>query len=723
MRNALVIVVVGSSLCIAAPNTQALGFGRTANATQLGQALNFAAMIQLGSDETLARDCVSAEVFSGENKLPASQIRVTLEPGSEPGERSVRVTSTSLIDEPVVTINVSVGCSAKMSRRFVAFIDPPLLNLAQADAASPEKLAPQKFDSAVSPLLAIVQANNGQVPPTTKLSPPAGLAATGASDRPPRAARSAKADRPSTRSAASKAGNSKRTASARQPLHARKGPAGTPPVVVAGVAKNAKTASVSRLQLEPSAAVAERAAASAPSAAAAALTVAQGVASAATSLTPASAPASASATDLQAELLAVERQRIQRLEEGTARLLAESKATRDALAQVQSRLQAAESERYANPLVYVLAVLAALFAGLSVWLWRRQPRSVDAPQWWVAGAQTTSAALAAKQPLTPEEPLALDEPAEPLLETAPVRTQATTESAWEASQSLRLPAGSTREFAAPDPLTMPGGTADNSVDQLIDLEQQAEFFVVLGQDEAATDLLMSHVRSSGGVSPLPYLKLLEIYHRCDDRAAYDRIRIRFNRRFDATAPEWGADLKTGRSLADYPDLLGRLQALWRAPEEVMRALEVALFRRAKTDTTVDLPAYSELLFLFTIARDLSGRELVELDVNVSAPALHAHAGDDAMVDLLLPIDDDPGAAAPAADMTATRTFPPDATPEASVSHSAPLDFDLSMPMGLMTLEERDKAFKAASVEPPAAASNQIEFNDVPSRPSELAYQR
>jgi hypothetical protein len=52
-----------------------------------------------------------------------------------------------------------------------------------------------------------------------------------------------------------------------------------------------------------------------------------------------------------------------------------------------------------------------------------------------------------------------------------------------------------------------------AVEELIDLEQQAEFFVVLGQDEAAIDLLNGHIDSSGDASPLPYLKLLEIHRR------------------------------------------------------------------------------------------------------------------------------------------------------------------------------------------------------------------
>ena len=62
---------------------------------------------------------------------------------------------------------------------------------------------------------------------------------------------------------------------------------------------------------------------------------------------------------------------------------------------------------------------------------------------------------------------------------------------------------------------------DLSVDELIDLEQQADFYIALGQEDAAIDLLMGHVRSSGGASPMPYLKLLAIYRGRSDGDAYD----------------------------------------------------------------------------------------------------------------------------------------------------------------------------------------------------------
>ena len=158
-----------------------------------------------------------------------------------------------------------------------------------------------------------------------------------------------------------------------------------------------------------------------------------------------------------------------------------------------------------------------------------------------------------------------------------------------------------------------------SVEELIDLEQQADFFVVLGQDEAAIDLLMGHVRSSGGASPMPYLKLLEIYRRRGERDAYERIRERFNRRFNAYAPDWEVDPREGRALEDYSAVMGRLQAAWPEPLQAMGLLEALLFTRDSSDQAFDLPAFGELLFLYSQARDLAERQAERSGVDLLLP--------------------------------------------------------------------------------------------------------
>ncbi len=199
-----------------------------------------------------------------------------------------------------------------------------------------------------------------------------------------------------------------------------------------------------------------------------------------------------------------------------------------------------------------------------------------------------------------------------------------------------------------------------SIEELIDLEQQAEFFVVLGQDEAAVDLLVDHLRNTGGGSPLPYLKLLEIHHRRGDKAAFERMRTRFNHRFNAYAPEWDLGLHGGSSLEDYAGIVPRLQQVWSRPLDAMAELEALLFRKSRGEL-FDLPAYREVLFLYSMARDLLDRE----------------AADTGNVDLLLPLSD-------GGEFSATTPSPylglerrQDDTQDFDSRPTSPVDFDLT----------------------------------------------
>ena len=581
---------------LAAPGANALGFGRVVNGTQLGRPLNFAAVLNLDADETLARECVSAEVFSGDNRLQANQLRVTLEGGAESRERSVRVTSTALIDEPVLTVAVTLGCSSKVTRRFVTFIDPPTVNLAQAgSSADAAILVPQRVDSQLAPLLAVVQ---GAAPANSRTSSAAAAGKARSAAAGGRRAGAGAASGPNL--GARHAATAPRQVAARKEERVRKPAArvAASPVVAQRAAPGGP-----RLQLETTPTLVARAASAATEGAAVA-----------------APPTATSVTDEQALALARERQRIVVLEEGLARLRSDSAATNKALAGLQVRLKEAESERYANPLVYGLAGLSGLLLLAVAALGWRQARGRNAVQWWVAPDSSrpgvpadanVSAALVGPPPVA----------AQSQDDTAEATTAFDVAAVGERSESI--PAWVSRSPRATPAVAVVGEPVrELSVEELIDLEQQAEFFVVLGQDEAAIDLLMSHVRRDGGISPLPYLKLLEIYRRRGENDAYERIRERFNRRFNAYAPDWDSDLQQGRSLEDYPDIIERLNALWVTPARVMQTLDASLFRRNKTDQTFDLPAYRELLFLYSIARDLA-------EHGASEPS-----GD---VDLLLPL--------------------------------------------------------------------------------------
>jgi hypothetical protein len=204
-----------------------------------------------------------------------------------------------------------------------------------------------------------------------------------------------------------------------------------------------------------------------------------------------------------------------------------------------------------------------------------------------------------------------------------------------------------------------GAPRELSVEELLDLEQQADFFIALGQEDAAVDLLMSHLRSAGGQSPLPYTKLLEIYKRQGDRAAYERTRARFNRRFNAYAPDWDTGPNAGRALEDYPDTIAPLQAAWHAPIDAMALLEAMLFKRDETSELFDLPAYRDVLLLYSLARDL-----------------WTHGGGSAgtQVDVLLPLDDGPHAGPPPAPYPPARQINGLDLP---MEHAGPRSFETS----------------------------------------------
>jgi hypothetical protein len=201
-----------------------------------------------------------------------------------------------------------------------------------------------------------------------------------------------------------------------------------------------------------------------------------------------------------------------------------------------------------------------------------------------------------------------------------------------------------------------------SPEEVIDLEQQADFFIALGQEDAAIDLLMNHVRSSGGTSPMPYLKLLQIYRRRGEADAYDRIRERFNRRFNGRAPAWDADPREGRALQAYADVVAQVQSAWRAPARAAEILEALLLRRDSSAESFDLPAYEELLFLYAVARDEAERE----------------ANPDG-VDLLLPLgEDEPVSSIQRVSVTLPQSASSRTTPGPG---SAPVDveIDISVP--------------------------------------------
>jgi len=276
------------------------------------------------------------------------------------------------------------------------------------------------------------------------------------------------------------------------------------------------------------------------------------------------------------------------------------------VAQLRERLARAEQRND----VLLWGLVIAGIAGAAVGYWSRgrgareraAPLHTTTPDERALAVHDTPQATA--QPNNPHEVPAAEA-------QAPASSPATT---------LDLPSTSAAAFVSSDPQPEPADELDDAVD----VDQQAEFLLVLGQDEAAIDLLLEHLRGTGGTSPLPYLRLMEIYRRRAEPPAYERTRERFNQRFNAIAPPWEGDAAQ-QALDAYPVVLAQLQRAWPRPVDARALLETLLFRRGSEDERFDLPAYEELLFLHGLTRELL--RLAEQPLE--------------KVDVMLPIDEQP----------------------------------------------------------------------------------
>jgi pilus assembly protein FimV len=605
-------IAFAALLCWLAPEAMALGFGRVSESTVLGQALSFRAGVVVAAGEYLVAECVSATVFAGDNQLPSSAVRIAIEPGAGRSDRVIRVRSNSAIDEPVVTVIVQITCPSRLARKFVLFADPPAIGLARADV-EPE--------------------GSGSAPAQARRSEATAVAVSTAPGPVPKGGRSAATPRPRRTTPAAVA--VPREAVPDVVESARAARTAALPRVVQAPASQAGA----HLKLVPAEGDASRERLN--------LRISDSLVRTASDAASAAAPA-ASVAEAQAEQRAPDRERIQAMEDSLTKMRADAQATQANLAQLQLRLREAEAQSDSNLTVFLLAALsAALAAVVALLLWRRRAEHRAAAQWWAPpAADTATAGDAAADERSGGKPVgaAAQHQAErddaPLVETT--------------ASPMLLDDAHTRARSGPETLPSPADErpVEMSVEELIDLEQQAEFFVVLGQEDAAIDLLMGHLRGSGSANPLAYLKLMEIHHRRGDRDAYELIRERFNRRFNTYAQDWQSDLQQGRSLLDYPKVIARLVSLWAKPEQTMQALEASLLRLDPGSATFDLPAYRELLFLYAVARDLA-----------------EHDARSASVDVLLPLDDAPPAA------TRTPAAPVAAHP-APGAPSVDLDLDV-----------------------------------------------
>ena len=105
-------------LALAASVVQVTAWAQANPAVVPGQPLNFSVQLRPDTTEPITPECIAAEVTAGDRRVPAAQVRTTLESLGPDGAR-IRVTTAQRIDAPVVSVELTVGCESRVTRRYM----------------------------------------------------------------------------------------------------------------------------------------------------------------------------------------------------------------------------------------------------------------------------------------------------------------------------------------------------------------------------------------------------------------------------------------------------------------------------------------------------------------------------------------------------------------------------------------------------------------------------
>ena len=549
----------------------ALTLGRMHGGVLLGHELDLTVQVQFVPEEDVSAACFVADVAYGETPVPRSRITVLSQAGTQPQTQVLRVRSSARVDEAVVSVNLTAVCAPNASRRYVMLSDvlSESLSGAAQPAAAVHSAAAVGKELSQPPMVAIAQSARTSV---------------------------AVAKRPAPKAVSPKA----------KVLAAPKAVTATEHDGAVKALKQAQAAALEDLQRRVDA-----------------ISKWQDQSHTADDLLKIEARQKALESELKAlHLLSAKNQQ--------------------SIQTLSAALDKAESGNYPSFLIYGLgALLAGCLASLAFVLIRLRRSGGDALPWW---SEFDKVGRGETQPLQ-EAPSSRVEALSPglakpvasagaMVAAAPVaraeEVEAVSESFWP--QVAPVPAEPVRASvaepaAAAVSASVPTGHASLraiSTKEMLDVRQQAEFFMALGQHDDAVQLLETSIQSSAEANPLVYLDLLKIFHTLSRRSEFEQVRTEFNQQFTGRIPEYSSFLLEGNGLEAYDDICQQIVVLW-PTEYTVDFIEQCLVRTAEDDPEqgIDLQAFKDLLLLYGVLKRLDqtpDSQIVPFSASRAAPS-------------------------------------------------------------------------------------------------------
>ena len=618
-------------MLFAASSSIAVSLGRHRGAALIGKPLDIAVQATLDEQEDLAGLCLDADVFYGDSKVDRARVRVVADPvGQGSRETLVHVRASALVNEPVVSIQLRVGCRQKFEKRYVLLAD------LVSDAGNKLAALPMVAAGPVAAVSPPIQRAGAGTAGSRQL-------AAGGGSRP-------RGPRTSARGIDNSVPAAEVTGATAAETSAGSGGAlvvGKPSKVLAapnGPRQKAATTPGrigSRLKLDPLDLSVERdpQLKSSPE-----LLSVPAVSEKERSV----AAALWRALSAQPEDMLKNMDKLQALELTVKGLQAQNQQSQQAIDELTTNLKQAQAQRYANFLVFGLLALLLLALLFAAYLWRQRSlmtQSYDEQlPWWrrskakdkgwagLAGDSDIGIGIVGNGTLTRKtrslkpgnsSPTELDVDLDLGSENSDFAEINSNARVRSQNSVVPLASRDRSDFG----MSMTHMSRAVKAEELFDVQQQADFFVSLGQHEQAIEVLRNHISDLGQTSAMVYLDLFNLYHQLGRHAEYEVLRVDFNERFNARIPLFEQYTIGSLGLEAYSEALQRIVALWPS-RKVLEIIEESIFRGADANAEAfDSEAYRELLLLYAIAKDVTEDRSSNSDAFVARFDL-PDAGDD-----------------------------------------------------------------------------------------------
>lgn len=568
----------------AASQVSALSLGNRQGNVQLGSPMDLVFQLKPDAGHTAETSCVAADILMGD--VPLARGDFTLVPQGN----SVRVQTTIPVNEPLLTVKLSAGCSATMTRSYTFFADPP-----GSMAASVQPIDLSKIQAAAPLPAALVAGSAGASTATRAAATPRRPAKHAVN---PRAAQDNSLPAYFVPSMVASADTVDIPAPEETPAKSASQPAAVP----SGTAD---------AQAADTDAVADAAAVGTGAAAAAPLP----------DTVPEAESPIAEATQV---LLQANTERIDALE---GQLLALKKQLTSNLTEISTlQRQLVEAQNAGLP-VWVHAALGLLALALACIAWLlqrlRQERLKTQNDWAntvlavensasLTRVDTDSAAVHTGKGQLPSAPVASPvaaakaEPVAKPVASVAAASLHTRDSVPQAQALTQLPDTAFAESSIQPPSLAPATmfplTEVLTAQALFDVQEQAEFYASIGENDQAIEILQAHIAEHENSSPLAYVELLQLLFRLGRMDAYEEVRQQFQKHFNVHIPDFLGFSRKGCDLwSAHPDVLAQIEALW-PTDEVQELLRNLILRKNEAAQRFDLAAFDELLMLYNVAK-------------------------------------------------------------------------------------------------------------------------